>query len=253
MTAGALLDKASRLYLQNFSLMFSISAIVHIPSIALNIVRSARNVTGTRASFPAAMLELLAILIEFFVIFPWTGGAATQAVSEIYLGNEVTLAGALRAAWSRYGTLLKSHFIPVLAFLVGLVMLVVPGILWYVSYIFITPIVMIEGLSHNRDIRQRSRALVQGYRGKAFVIVAANLFILILSQAGLRSLTRFFIGAAVTTNIAPLLNGSVGILVSPMSSLAMILLYYDLRIRKEGYDLELLCREIGGNENGTRY
>jgi hypothetical protein len=111
---------------------------------------------------------------------------------------------------------------------------------------------MIEGLSRNRAIRQRSRELVRGHRGKVFVIVAAIFLVQVLSQVGLRSMTRFFIGAAAVTSIAPILNGSVDIVISPMSSLAIILLYYDLRIRKEGFDLELLSREIGGKENGTR-
>lgn len=248
MTTGALLDKASRLYIQNFSLMLSISVIVHIPSMALNIVQTARIVSGTRASFPAALLQLLAVLVELFIISPWSGGTAAQAVSDIYLGNEVSLEGALRAAWSRYGTLLKSHFLPVLAILVGLLMLVVPGILWFLSYIFITPIVMIEGLSRNRAIRQRSRELVRGHRGKVFVIVAAIFLVQVLSQVGLRSMTRFFIGAAAVTSIAPILNGSVDIVISPMSSLAIILLYYDLRIRKEAFDLDMLSRAAGNPE-----
>ena len=31
----------------------------------------------------------------------------------------------------------------------------------------------------------------------------------------------------------------------------MTLLYYDLRIRKEGYDIELMAQQIGGGGGGT--
>jgi hypothetical protein len=45
--------------------------------------------------------------------------------------------------------------------------------------------------------------------------------------------------------MAPILNESVAIIVAPMSALSMTLLYYDLRIRKEGFDLEMLSRRAG--------
>jgi hypothetical protein len=248
LTTGALLDKASRLYIRNFSLLLSISAVVHIPLMALVMIRAARNITGTRITFTGAILQLRATLISLFVISPLNEGTAAKAVSDIYLGNHATFAGAWRAAWSRYVTLLKSHFIPVMAILVGALMLVVPGILWYLSYLFITPIVMIEGMSRSRDIRRRSRELVRGHRGKAFVIVAVILLVEILARGGIRTMFRFFTGAAATTSMVPILNECVGIVVGPMVALSITLLYYDLRIRKEGFDLEMLSRTVGNRE-----
>ena len=209
---------------------------------AVEIARTTRNLTGTRVTFPGAMLELLATLISLFVIAPLTYGTTTQTVSDIYLGNAVTLTGALRAAWSKYGTLLKSQFIPVIAVLAGIVMLVIPGVLWYLSYLFITPIVMIEEISKSRNIRRRSRDLVRGYRGKAFMILIVLVFIELLAQAGIRSVARFILGGTATTGMAPILNVSVAIVAAPMFALSITLLYFDLRIRKEGFDLEMLSR-----------
>jgi hypothetical protein len=247
-TTGELLDRASHLYFGNFSLLLGMSAIFHIPSIPVEIARAARIATGTRVTFSGAMLELLATSISLFVIAPLTGGATAKMVSDIYLGNNVTLTGALRAAWSRYGTLLKSHFIPVMAVMAGIVMFVVPGILWLLAYLFISPIVMNEGLSRSREIRLRSRSLVRGYRGKAFVIIVVILFIQLLAQAGIRSMARFFVGAASSIGVATMLNQSVAIVAAPMFALSITLLYYDLRIRKEGFDLEMLSRAVGNRE-----
>jgi hypothetical protein len=36
----------------------------------------------------------------------------------------------------------------------------------------------------------------------------------------------------------------LNLLVAPFSSIAWILLYYDLRIRKEGFDLEVLAKSM---------
>jgi hypothetical protein len=61
-------------------------------------------------------------------------------------------------------------------------------------------------------------------------------------------MARFFISAAATTGMAPILNGSVAIVAAPMVALSITLLYYDLRIRKEGFDLEMLSRAVGNRE-----
>ncbi|MCE5321872.1 glycerophosphoryl diester phosphodiesterase membrane domain-containing protein [bacterium] len=46
------------------------------------------------------------------------------------------------------------------------------------------------------------------------------------------------------TAISAILNTVVSTLLLPVSSIVMILLYYDVRIRKEGFDLELLANEL---------
>jgi hypothetical protein len=112
----------------------------------------------------------------------------------------------------------------------------------------ITPIVMNERISKSRNIRLRSRNLVRGFRGKAFVIVAVILLVEMLARAGIRTVLRFFIGAAATTIMTPILNESVFIVAAPMFALSITLLYYDLRIRKEGFDLEMLSRAAGDRE-----
>ena len=35
---------------------------------------------------------------------------------------------------------------------------------------------------------------------------------------------------------------------APISAAAYVLLYYDLRIRKEGFDLQMLAQSVGSNQ-----
>ena len=58
-------------------------------------------------------------------------------------------------------------------------------------------------------------------------------------------MARFFIGTAAIAGMAPILNESVAIVAAPMFALSITLLYFDLRIRKEGFDLEMLSRAVG--------
>ena len=41
------------------------------------------------------------------------------------------------------------------------------------------------------------------------------------------------------------------VLITPISAAAVILLYYDLRIRKEGFDLEMLAADLSGGSTGA--
>jgi uncharacterized membrane protein len=176
-------------------------------------------------------------------------GATTAAVSDIYLGNMVTAGSALSAAWRKAWTLLKTQFIVGLIVGVGILLIIVPGILWALSYALVAPVIMIEGTTSGSEVRRRSWELVRGNRGKVFLILFALIVIQWLVGVGIGIISvigQFGFGASNITMISQVLNGIVSILLTPMSAIAVTLLYYDFRIRKEGFDLEMLSRAVGG-------
>jgi hypothetical protein len=38
----------------------------------------------------------------------------------------------------------------------------------------------------------------------------------------------------------------INVLTTPYTNLVVVLLYFDARIRKEGFDMEVMARELGG-------
>jgi hypothetical protein len=48
--------------------------------------------------------------------------------------------------------------------------------------------------------------------------------------------------------ITGVLSGLTGLLLYPLNAIAVTLLYYDLRIRKEAFDLEMMSRALAGAE-----
>jgi hypothetical protein len=107
---------------------------------------------------------------------------------------------------------------------------------------------MIEGINSGSEVRRRSWELVRGHRGKVFLILLALMVIqwLIGVGVGIITLIGFGIGATNVAIINQVLSGLISILLTPMSAIAVTLLYYDFRIRKEGFDLEMLSRAVGG-------
>jgi hypothetical protein len=128
--------------------------------------------------------------------------------------------------------------------MIGFVLLIIPGLVLATWYWFAMTVVVLERLSGYAALK-RSKEL-----GKDFfwrnVRVASLLTIVIYVPA--------FVGGIVLTFIAyvanlPLALGMVaGItlfhILAPILFIGIILLYYDMRARKEGYDITTLAEDL---------
>ena len=116
MTTGMVLDKAFKLYMQNFALMIGLSAILNLPLLAFSLSYRALMLTPgaagnvTALNLGAALVGLVVLLVSAFIINPLIIGATTRAVSDVYLGKSVTAGTVLSAAWKKTWTLLKTQF-----------------------------------------------------------------------------------------------------------------------------------------------
>jgi hypothetical protein len=172
-------------------------------------------------------------------------GATTYAISERYLGNPVTIGDALRRGLSHFWPLSIAQINATIRVMFGFLLLIVPGILWMLSYSLIVPVILIEGQKAIPSLR-RSRDLIKGYRGKTFcILLVVNLLQLVLAGgvgviAGMLFSSQGGSGAILSSA----LNNLLSIFLTPLGIIAAILLYYDMRIRKEGFDLEMLSRAM---------
>ncbi|HEY2382388.1 MAG TPA: hypothetical protein VGK48_14515 [Terriglobia bacterium] len=268
MTVGMILDRAFRLYTENFSLMFGITAVFNLPLIVIQAIPTLLiNRRGSPVPLVAVLVSGLISLLTLMVVYPLVTGAITKAVSDKYLGNPVTTAGALAEAWGSVGTLVVTQVVAGLIIIGGFMLLIVPGILWALSYSLIAPVVMVEAADRktrrvysltgepktapvtmdSAEIRRRSWNLVKGNRGKVFIVVALFFVMTLLLQSGGNWVTSLVFDAASSLNalVQSVVASFVSILISPLQTIAITLLYYDFRIRKEGFDLEMLSQAIG--------
>ena len=271
MSTGMVLDRAFRLYAQNFPLMLGISAILNVPLLVLTVLPVFLVRTGSPPllAVMVALSSMLIGLVALLIVYPLVTGATTKAVSDTYLGNPVTVGSALNVAWRKFGTLLLAQTVAGMIVLLGFILLVVPGILWMLSYTLIPPVVMVEAaegkgarplrsspgdpgrgtprITDRGEIRRRSWELVKGNRGKVFVV----LFVFVVVQLLLGTAGNWIAGIGFGAGSNParviqsILGNVVAIVVSPLQTIAITLLYYDFRIRKEGFDLEMLSQAIG--------
>lgn len=247
MTAGVLLDRAFRLYTGNFSLMLGIVAAAYVPFYLIMLVlESSLGGLRTRTlELSTLLFQLVFLILWASIAFPVASGATTYAISERYLGNHVTIGEALRRGLSHFWPLSIAQITATIRVIFGFMLLIIPGILWMLSYSLIVPAIVVEGQRALPSLR-RSRDLIKGYRGKAFCIVLVVNLLQVVLAGGVNMIAGLLFssesaGGAV---LGSALNNLLSIFLTPLGIIAAILLYYDMRIRKEGFDLEMLSRSL---------
>jgi hypothetical protein len=101
---------------------------------------------------------------------------------------------------------------------------------------------VLESLPRATDALGRSWQLTRGFRTKAFSLGAAVFFLIYLPLMVAGAVAELVVSLRTTVQIGGQL---LQLLLFPLVACAFTLLYYDLRVRKEAFDLELLSRELG--------
>lgn len=253
MTIGSLLDQAFRLYAQNFFLMVGISAMVYVPLLLLEAVGTmavpAESEDVSVAALAAGFIAFLGWVLTAMIVVPLATGATTKAVSECYLGRPVTVGAAIKAALSRIVPLLVTQLIVGIIVVFGLFLFIIPGVVWWLSYQLVAPVTVLETSDLTR-IRQRSWELVRGNRLRVLVVMLVILGLqmvptfFLVSFGGVAAAAGVELNQLLATVVDLVVGGLGGILLFPLGTIALTLLYYDFRIRKEGFDLEMLSQAI---------
>ncbi|MFH1140380.1 MAG: zinc-ribbon domain-containing protein [Chloroflexota bacterium] len=178
-------------------------------------------------------------------------GAAIYAVCRWYLGRRVNAATCYAAASLSAVSLLLAFLVVFSALLVGallsLALIGIPLLVFVMVILFCyAQAIMIEGKSPLQALI-RSYNLVHGSWWRVFGVGAA-LAALLLVVASITALPGYLLGPK-----HPLLGGLLaslgGVLVTPIAYIGATLVYFDLRVRKEGYTLDTLAAELGFSQD----
>lgn len=221
MNLGDILNTTFNLYRENFVLFAGICAVIVIPQAIL---------AGAFALSRSLLFALLAGLLSLAVPFLLTGALA-QAVSARYLGRPMTIAEAYESLGTgTILTLVGVAFLGALLVLVGLIVFIIPGIYIAVRFVVAAQAAVLERQSVTDSLR-RSWHLVEGNWWRVFGIVLVVAILVSVLELLVGRLVGAAVGAALGTGLSTVV---VGIVIQPIQSIALTLLYYDLRIRKEG-------------------
>lgn len=197
---------------------------------------------GVGSSYGAALRHGLG-LIGARLIPALLGVLATGLILGFSLGSIALLTG-FNPASDQPDTSRIGAGIALIFCMLGLVLaLSIIGLLIFVRLIFTPQAVVIEGQGAWSGIT-RSWALTRGYfwRTLGYVLVIGLLVALLTAIPGLVVSVPLQLLLPDQLRLQAVINsvtGAIfGVLVTPFSLIAYTLMYYDLRIRKEGFDLE---------------
>src|SRR5579863_2285453 len=237
-----LIDAAVQLLRQHYMEIVTASAIFLIPAYILRLflpdVRSGQLPGGDQA-----LLFSLGLLIT--AIFSIVSTAAVVVViSDSYLGREISIIGAVQRVINRFWSVFAAALLQSIFTFIGFILFVIPGFLCLAWFFACTVVVVVKGKTA-RAALMRSRQLAAGSVGRILGVLFLTAIILVTIEfiaLFLVSIAGVFIhaGAALTTLGANLAN----LLIYPFFTVVITLLYYDLRIRKEGFDLEMMATEL---------
>jgi hypothetical protein len=172
------------------------------------------------------------------IALPLCSAAYIHNISAAYLGTELSAWESYQRAAPRLLPLLVTQLFVGLLVLIGYLACIVPGIILTFWFLLVGPIVVLEG-EWGPEAMGRSRELIRGNIGKAFLLaVVVSLITLVFTW-----ILGFSIAMVPWPHelAAPVVANIMQVLIVPLQAAPFLLLYYDLRIRKEAFDLEQLA------------
>jgi hypothetical protein len=200
--------------------------------------------------------------------------AAVRAVSDIYLDRPASVGSSLRYALRRLPAVIGLEiiiwtgvigavfglFVPALAIVGrvwGLVLLIIPAVIIYVLWSMAMPALLLERHGPARALG-RSSKLVQSRWWATFAVQV----VAVLMTTGISIIIGLVLRAVASAPAYPSVlfavivttaTGAVSAIVTkPFSAAVTTVLYYDLRVRREGFDLQVLVDQLDLTSTANR-
>ncbi|VTU00964.1 Uncharacterized protein OS=Haliangium ochraceum (strain DSM 14365 / JCM 11303 / SMP-2) GN=Hoch_3130 PE=4 SV=1 [Gemmataceae bacterium] len=263
MSVGDVLDRGLKLLFARLPVFYAINLMVLAPVLVLALaVPFLVDVARPEAAIGGLLALGLAALLCVVVLQPIGTAAILHIIMQEYRGKSASIGDALSFAFTRFGALLGTSILVGVLVVVGFICCIIPGVYLYVSYIFVAQVVVLERLSGGAALG-RCQKLIEGHRGRVFGVVLLVLIGGKLVETGVdKGLEAVLPPVKVVAAadgprpevsvpnylINTLAGGLVQILFSTYAAVCTTLLYLDVRIRKEGFDLELAA---GGDEGAS--
>lgn len=249
MSVGELLDKAFRIYRSKFALLIGIVAVVMIPESLVRLLLI--------LFLSPQYTQVNLIASSFFQIFATL--ALVVCISHVYLEKPITFQASYSTGLKRFWSVIGANLI--IGVVVGIplgILFLIPiagaclALLYIPAMFFLStkwslaaPSIVTEDIGSSEGLK-RSWNLTEGnfWRvvGTSF---AASLLVILITALPTYFFTFLFTALDLQYKTIQIFNLFIEQLATtlalPFSVAATVLIYYDLRIRKEGFDLQVLA------------
>ena len=266
LSVGQILDRAFRLYQGNFLTFLAIVAVVQLPLFVVQVFVALATQSNSAALVGLVSLLAIVVALASIVANQIASAALSRAVADVYMGRTTAFAAAYRSVMPLAGNIFVTLIVTFLvAIALAIFAVIIPCVGWTAGFgmlmffngaivPLVSTVVVLENkagfdaLRRGWDLTRRRFWPVVGYTVLLIVLVT------VLTSGPsllLNYLTTFVWGDIdlVTGNVSqpPLLatilqtvvQSGLQTLILPIQLAAASVLYFDLRVRNEGFDLEL--------------
>ncbi len=253
LSVSDLIDETFHVYRKNFLLLLSIGAVLMIPMALIQVFQQiAVQQRGTSDLLFYVGSTLIIGLVQF-VVYLGVLSAMIYAVSEIRMGRTPSVTESYLTGMERYpamigvGLLFLFVLVLISVTIIGIPVAIYLGTCWLLA-LHVTVLESKRGWSS----LSRSRSLIRGQWWRVLGITIL-VYMIVYVMNLVFAIPGFIFGfsvvfgdfgstfRAIAAAISTLFSTAGTIITGPVIYIAWLFLYYDLRARKEGLDLELMA------------
>ena len=244
LSMGEILDVSFQLYRHHFAALAMVALICSGFPVILSLFIQASG----------GMFQHFWLALAYYGIFVILSAIATAAtvfiVSESYLGRPLGAAEALSRATPLLWRLIACSILTGLLVMIGFILFVIPGFILLCGLVLAFPVLVLEKDTTANAALSRSWALTRGSRWRIFGLLVTLGLLLYIPIIALTTLATIFLpsgepGSVATGGLVALATaGVVQLFLYPLFYCVLTVAYYDLRVRKEAFDLEVLAQTL---------
>lgn len=268
-TLGTLFGETFNLYFQNF-LHLIIPAVIFFGASAVLVYLTYLQMFSSFNSSTYFGPANISLMISYFVVaifFLPFYYYQIQVASNCYLNKNESPSKLIQLGLKRFFPLLGMTFLYILGLLLGSLALIIPAYIIMIGWSLNSVVFVLEKKGASASLK-RSWALTKGYKGKLFLIFiilflimyAVMIIAMILGRESLLGLVSGFMENSGESFIPIVSLGfsalyAIGyILLFPLYTVFLIVVYYNILKDKEGFATEQLAEEFMSQEQpGAQY
>jgi len=236
-TAGDVFRNAARLYLGHFRVFF----LAYLIPVAPILVLATRALVLRAQAGAQLALFLLWMALAYVMTIP-----IMAIISDICLGNAPGVRRAYRHVFGRAtGKVAPALLAAYCATMLGFALFIVPGLVIMTRLMMLAPALVLERRPI-LDAFRRSAELGRGYYVRnLFIAIVAIVLTLFLGTVVVVIVTMLLTQVAgLSPGFALGVGQTVALVFGPFATSVVVLLYYDMRARKEAYDSAKLAEDL---------
>ncbi len=237
-SATEIIDASFRTLRQNYSKFITAAAILYVPQLVLQLLTP----PAPENAGPLTVFTTLSIVFVRGLLFGISSATMIVLTSQLVTRGEMDVNAAIRRTLNRFGTIIIASIITYLIVGVGFIFFIIPGFYLFAKYGISNAIATVEDLGGVESVRRAG--VLSEHNRERYLKTMLLMFLLYFIAVGAFSAAAGIMGSQILLDVS---SAITNIFLGPVLGISNALIYYDMRVRNEGYDLQLMSERLAAD------